>query len=87
MSETTEEFTNTPKTGHVNQHDTIAERVETRDGVHVVKKVHADGEIDYIDAHAIGGELNQMPKGYYTSASFILTFIVGSKSFAASPTE
>ncbi|KAF2836149.1 fungal trichothecene efflux pump [Patellaria atrata CBS 101060] len=49
-----------------------AEHVEYVDAV---KTVHADGHIDMVDTHAIGGELNEMPKGYYTSVSFIGTVI------------
>jgi hypothetical protein len=76
MSETTEDFTSAPKAGQPVAHDTIRPPSLRSDGVHVVKKVHADGEIDFIDAHAIGGDLDEMPPGYYTSASFIFTFIV-----------
>lgn len=47
-------------------------------GVHVVKRVHADGTVDLIDAHAIGGDLDEMPKGYYWSPNFVLTFLVRS---------
>ena len=41
--------------------------------VHVVKKVHADGHVDLVDAHAIGGALEEMPKGYFWSIQFIGT--------------
>lgn len=44
--------------------------------VHVVKKVHADGHVDLVDAHAIGGALEEMPKGYFWSLQFIGTVIV-----------
>lgn len=44
--------------------------------VHVVKKVHADGTVDLIDAHAIGGNVEEMPKGYYYSVQFIGTVTV-----------
>lgn len=40
------------------------------------KVVHADGTIDYIDAHVLGGELNVMPKGYFKSPQFIGTVMV-----------
>ncbi len=46
--------------------------------IHVVKNVHADGTIDLVDAHAVGGEFQDMPKGYYTSISFIMTVVVSS---------
>ena len=44
--------------------------------VHTIKKVHADGTVDLIDAHAIGGNVDEMPKGYYYSPQFIGTVIV-----------
>lgn len=51
----------------------MTERHENIDNVHVVKKVHADGTVDLIDAHAIGGAVEEMPKGYYYSPQFIGT--------------
>ncbi|KAL1591906.1 hypothetical protein SLS60_011498 [Paraconiothyrium brasiliense] len=43
--------------------------------VHVVKKVHADGHVDLVDAHAIGGAFEEMPKGYFWSIQFVGTVI------------
>ena len=40
------------------------------------KVVHADGTVDYIDHHAIGGEREIMPKGYFRSPQFIGTVTV-----------
>ncbi|KAH8684143.1 trichothecene efflux pump [Ilyonectria robusta] len=37
------------------------------------KVVHADGTIDYLDAKAVGGDVDEMPKGYFLSAQFIGT--------------
>ena len=45
-------------------------------GIHVVKRVHQDGTVDFIDAHAVGGDLDEMPAGYYVTPNFIFTFIV-----------
>jgi hypothetical protein len=45
-------------------------------GIHVVKRVHQDGTVDLIDAHAVGGDFEEMPKGYYMTPNFIFTFIV-----------
>lgn len=45
-------------------------------GVHVVKRVHADGTVDLIDVHAIGGDLDEMPVGYFITPNFICTFLV-----------
>ena len=42
----------------------------------VAKVVHTDGTIDYIDAKAIGGDFEEMPKGYFWSPSFIGTVTV-----------
>lgn len=44
------------------------------DDIHVVRKVHADGTVDLIDAHAYGGEFAAMPRGYYLSINFLATF-------------
>jgi hypothetical protein len=41
--------------------------------IETVETVHKDGTIDLVDTHAIGGELEEMPKGYYRSAQFIGT--------------
>ncbi|KAF2660508.1 fungal trichothecene efflux pump [Lophiostoma macrostomum CBS 122681] len=43
--------------------------------LHVVKKVHADGQVDLVDAHAIGGDVGDMPKGYFWSPQFIGTVL------------
>jgi hypothetical protein len=40
------------------------------------KVVHADGAIDYVDAQAIGGEVEAMPRGYFMSPQFIGTVVV-----------
>jgi hypothetical protein len=40
------------------------------------KVVHADGTIDIIDAHALGGEVDGMPPGYFRSPQFIGTVMV-----------
>ncbi|KAH7121361.1 fungal trichothecene efflux pump [Dactylonectria macrodidyma] len=37
------------------------------------KVVHADGTIDYLDAKAVGGDVDEMPAGYFLSAKFIGT--------------
>lgn len=39
----------------------------------VAKVVHTDGTIDYIDARAIGGDVDELPKGYFLTPSFIGT--------------
>jgi hypothetical protein len=46
------------------------------DGKNVAKLVHADGTVDYVDGKAIGGDLEQMPKGYYWSKAFLGTLTV-----------
>ncbi|KAF2019705.1 fungal trichothecene efflux pump [Aaosphaeria arxii CBS 175.79] len=52
------------------------ESAQHLEDVNVVKKVHADGHVDLVDAHAIGGALDNMPKGYYWSPQFIGTVTV-----------
>jgi len=44
--------------------------------VDVIQQVHADGTVDYVDTHAVGGDLRQMPDGYFTSIQFIMTVVV-----------
>lgn len=65
-----------PGTRHVeagSAHD-VAQVLEN-DGV-TAKIVHVDGTIDIVDAHTLGGELDVMPKGYFTSPQFIGTVTV-----------
>jgi hypothetical protein len=55
-----------------------SEKVETSssiDHVEAVKTVHTDGTVDLVDTHAIGGELEEMPKGYYRSLNFLGTVL------------
>ena len=41
-----------------------------------VEKTHVDGTVDLIDTRALGGDLAEMPPGYYYSLHFIGTFTV-----------
>ena len=41
-----------------------------------VEKVHADGTMDRIDAKAIGGDVDDMPAGYFYCAEFLGTLVV-----------
>lgn len=50
------------------------------DDVEVVEKVHVDGTVDLVDAKAIGGDLDEMPKGYFYSLKFIMTVVVSHSS-------
>lgn len=52
------------------------ETTQNLESLHVVKKVHADGHVDLVDAHAIGGAVEDMPPGYFWSISFIGTVTV-----------
>jgi hypothetical protein len=49
---------------------------EQRGDVDVIQTVHQDGTVDYVDTHAIGGDLDQMPDGYFYSIQFIGTVAV-----------
>lgn len=51
--------------------------------IDVVQTIHTDGTIDYVDAHAVGGDVAQMPAGYYRSLQFIGTVIVSCYSYPA----
>jgi hypothetical protein len=51
------------------------EMSSSSDHVEAVKTVHTDGTVDMVDTHAIGGELEEMPKGYFRSVNFIGTVI------------
>lgn len=42
----------------------------------VAKVVHADGTVNYVDAKAIGGDMEELPKGYFRSPQFIGTVVV-----------
>ena len=46
----------------------------------VVETKHVDGTVDLVDARAVGGDLDQMPAGYYRSPQFIGTVVVGQVS-------
>ena len=48
-------------------------RHELIDGQDVAKVAHLDGTIDYIDAKAVGGDVGDMPPGYYCSPAFLGT--------------
>ncbi|KAL3477273.1 fungal trichothecene efflux pump [Aspergillus californicus] len=37
--------------------------------------VHTDGTVDYVDVRAIGGEMQDMPKGYFRSLPFLGTVL------------
>ncbi|KAF2024793.1 MFS general substrate transporter [Setomelanomma holmii] len=55
-----------------------AEKVDSASStehVEAIKQVHTDGTVDMVDTHAIGGELADMPKGYFRSVNFIGTVI------------
>lgn len=44
------------------------------------KVVHTDGTVDYIDVHAIGGDVQEMPKGYFRSLPFLGTVLVSTSA-------
>ena len=52
------------------------ENTEQMGDIGVVQTVHKDGTVDYVDTHAIGGDLEKMPDGYFYSAQFIGTVTV-----------
>ena len=65
--------------------DATARQVEDLvNDTRTVKKVHADGHVDLVDAHAIGGDVEEMPKGYFWSPQFIGTVIVSFVSLSLS---
>jgi hypothetical protein len=55
---------------------TQTEHTEHMGGVNVIQQVHTDGTVDYVDTHAVGGDIAQMPDGYFRSMSFIMTVVV-----------
>jgi len=65
---------NDKMTAEKNEH---ALHTEHMGEVDVIQQVHTDGTVDYVDTHAVGGDYDQMPIGYYTSMSFIMTVVVG----------
>lgn len=44
--------------------------------VEYAEKVHADGTVDLVDTEALGGDVGQMPVGYFYSAEFLGTLLV-----------
>lgn len=50
--------------------------------IEVVQTVHTDGTVDYVDAHAVGGDVAQMPEGYYGSIQFVGTVIVSYRPYS-----
>ena len=55
-------------------------KIEDSSGINVVKKVHADGHVDLVDAHAIGGNFEDMPTGYFWTPQFLGTVVVSLSS-------
>ncbi|CAI6340163.1 unnamed protein product [Periconia digitata] len=53
--------------------ETTMQHIEDAKDVNVVQKVHADGHVDLVDAHAIGGNVDEMPRGYFWSPQFLGT--------------
>lgn len=53
----------------------MASSSEHTEHVEAVKTVHTDGTVDMVDTHALGGELAEMPPGYFRSIQFIGTVI------------
>lgn len=54
-----------PETVEDPKRETLAEKV-----------VLADGTVTYVDIHALGGEVQNMPKGYFMSLPFVGTVLV-----------
>jgi hypothetical protein len=72
--------TKTPALHHVEDaHDGGVTHILDIDG-ETAQVVHADGTVDIIDAHALGGEVDVMPPGYFRSAQFIGTVVVRIRS-------
>ncbi|KAL4812506.1 fungal trichothecene efflux pump [Aspergillus spinulosporus] len=49
--------------------------VKTVDSKAAQAVVHADGTVTYVDVHAIGGDVQDMPKGYFRSLPFLGTVL------------
>lgn len=60
-----------------NNTDVVVVNVDEDQGkLGAVQQIHTDGTIDYVDAQAFGGDLHQMPPGYFYSVQFIGTVTV-----------
>ena len=55
---------------------TVEAKTEHVDNVDVVERTHIDGTVDFIDTRAIGGDLDELPPGYFRSPQFIGTVVV-----------
>lgn len=58
-------------------HTTTVTNFDHVDDANVVQATHVDGTVDLVDRKAVGGELDEMPKGYFRSWRFIGTVTVG----------
>lgn len=56
--------------------EAVHEKVEHVDDVDYVEKRHVDGTIDMVDKRAIGGDVEDLPEGYFRSPQFIGTVVV-----------
>lgn len=45
-----------------------------------VELTHSDGTVDLVDTRAVGGNVNDLPKGYFWSAQFVGTVLVRTNS-------
>lgn len=53
--------------------------IEHFETVDYVERVHVDGTVDNIDTKAIGGDVDELPAGYFRSPPFIGTVVVSQK--------
>lgn len=71
-----------PRTAtHVESNDGMDTAVRTNTLAHTETVVHADGTVDVVDSHAMGGDSEGMPPGYFRSPQFIGT--VAAQCFAS----
>ncbi|KAK8102197.1 hypothetical protein PG984_015343 [Apiospora sp. TS-2023a] len=56
--------------------DMDSQRDQTTPGAsRTVEKTHIDGTVDYVSADVLGGEVTELPAGYFRSAQFIGTVV------------
>ena len=60
---------------------TMDTKIQHIDDIDTVERVHVDGTVDLIDTKAIGGEVDELPAGYFRTPQFIGTVLVSQPIF------
>lgn len=61
------------------------EKTVTETAGDVAEKKHIDGTVDLVATEAIGGEVEELPPGYFRNAQFIGTVVVSGADWRNPP--